>query len=125
MSTTNHSPRRRTYTTEFRQGLVAQCQPGVSVSIIALTHGINANLLRKWIDRYQNQLPAPVAVEREPAKLVAVQVDLPVASETDVDAAACSQIIEISLTKRTTHINIRWPGNQAQASATWLSAWLK
>jgi transposase-like protein len=58
MSTTNPAPRRRTYTTEFRQGLVAQCQPGVSVSRIALAHGINTNLLRKWIDRYRNQLPA-------------------------------------------------------------------
>ena len=125
MSTTNPSPRRRTYTTEFRQGLVAQCQPGVSVSRIALAHGINANLLRKWIDRYRNQLPVPVALEREPAKLVAVQVELPAKPKTDADAAACSETIEISLTKRTTHINIRWPGNQAQACATWLSAWLK
>jgi len=120
MSTTNPAPRRRTYTTEFRQGLVAQCQPGVSVSRIALAHGINANLLRKWIDRYRNQLPAPVAAE--PSKLVAVQVELPVKAQAE---AACSEAIEISLTKRTTHINIRWPGNQAQACATWLSAWLK
>ncbi len=120
MSTTNPAPRRRTYTTEFRQGLVAQCQPGVSVSRIALAHGINANLLRKWIDRYRNQLPAAVAAE--PSKLVAVQVELPVKVQAE---AACSETIEISLTKRTTHINIRWPGNQAQACATWLSAWLK
>lgn len=123
MSTTNPASRRRTYTTEFRQGLVAQCQPGVSVSRVALAHGINANLLRKWIDRYRNQLPTPVAPE--PSKLVAVQVELPVTAETDADATAYSQTIEISLTKRTTHINIRWPGNQAQACATWLSAWLK
>ncbi len=123
MSTTNPASRRRTYTTEFRQGLVAQCQPGVSVSRVALAHGINANLLRKWIDRYRNQLPTPAAPE--PSKLVAVQVELPVTAETDADATAYSQTIEISLTKRTTHINIRWPGNQAQACATWLSAWLK
>jgi transposase-like protein len=120
MSTTNTAPRRRTYTTEFRQGLVAQYQPGVSVSRIALAHGINANLLRKWIDRYRNQLPAPVSAE--PSKLVTVQVELPAKDQTE---AACSETIEISLTKRTTHINIRWPGNQAQACATWLSAWLK
>ncbi len=89
MSTTNPASRRRTYTTEFRQGLVAQCQPGVSVSRVALAHGINANLLRKWIDRYRNQLPTPVAPE--PSKLVAVQVELPVTAETDADATACSQ----------------------------------
>ena len=120
MSSTNPAPRRRTYTTEFRQGLVAQCQPGVSVSRIALAHGINANLLRKWIDRYRNQLPVPVSAA--PSKLVAVQVELPVNTQTET---ACSEAIEISLTKRTMHINIRWPGNQAQACAVWLSAWLK
>jgi len=116
MSTPNPVPCRRTYTTEFRQEVVAQCQAGVSVSSIALAHGINANLLRKWIQRYRNPLPARVLAE--PSKLVAVQVELPT-------EAACSQAIEISLTKRTTHINIRWPSNQAQACARWLGDWLK
>jgi transposase len=111
---------RRQHSPEFKQGLVAQCQPGVSVSRVALAHGINANLLRKWIDRYRNQLPAPVLAE--PSKLVAVHVELPVKAQTE---AACSEVIEISLTKRTTHISIRWPGNQAHVFGQWLGGWLK
>ncbi|KXS30465.1 MAG: Uncharacterized protein AWT59_3409, partial [Candidatus Gallionella acididurans] len=67
--------RRRQHAPEFKQGLVALCRPGVSVSAIALAHGVNANLLRRWINQYQNELPAPI--ESEPSKLVAVQVDLP------------------------------------------------
>jgi transposase-like protein len=66
---------RRQHSPEFKRGLVALCQHGVSVSGIALAHGVNANLLRRWINQYQNEPPAPVAAE--PPKLVAVHVDLP------------------------------------------------
>ena len=37
---------------EFKQGLVALCQPSVSVSAGALAHGINSNLLRRWIQQF-------------------------------------------------------------------------
>jgi len=43
---------KRVYAETCRQALVERClQPGTSVSRIALEHGINANLLRKWIDK--------------------------------------------------------------------------
>ncbi len=116
MSITHPIRRRRSYTAEFKQRLVAQCQPGVSVSALALTHGLNANLLRRWINEYQNELP--VSAVSASSDLVAVQVDLP--AET-----SCSDAIEISLHKNNAHINIRWPTNQAQTCADWLSAWLK
>ena len=36
----------------YKESLVERClQPGASVSRVALDHGINANLLRKWIDK--------------------------------------------------------------------------
>jgi transposase len=41
---------RRRYDPASRERLIAAClEPGVSVSRLALDHGINANLLRKWI----------------------------------------------------------------------------
>jgi transposase len=41
---------RRRYDPGSKERLVAAClQPGVSISGLALTHGINANLLRKWV----------------------------------------------------------------------------
>ncbi len=120
MSTTHPTPRRRKHTPEFKQGLAALCQPGVSVSGIALAHGVNANLLRRWIKQYRNELPVPVT--SEPSRLVPVQVELPPRPDMDT---ACSEAIEINLTKNATHINIRWPGNQAQMCAHWLNVWLK
>jgi transposase len=44
---------RRTYSKSAKQALVLMCQrPGVSVASTALAHGINANLLRRWITKY-------------------------------------------------------------------------
>lgn len=41
---------RRTYSGQFKAEVVAQCMaPGASVSAIALSHGINANVIRKWL----------------------------------------------------------------------------
>ena len=41
------------YDPEAKRELVEAClQPGVSVARMALEHGINANLLRKWIGLY-------------------------------------------------------------------------
>jgi transposase len=41
------------YDPEAKRELVEVClQPGVSVARTALEHGVNANLLRKWINQY-------------------------------------------------------------------------
>jgi transposase len=43
---------RHVYRKEGKAALVAACSaPGASVAAIALAHGVNANLLRKWITR--------------------------------------------------------------------------
>jgi transposase len=42
------------YDPEAKRELVGVClQPGTSIAKVALEHGINANLLRKWIDLYR------------------------------------------------------------------------
>lgn len=47
-----------------KQELVRRCQqPGVSVAALALAHGLNANLLRKWIT-LASRRRAPGAVPR-------------------------------------------------------------
>ncbi|MDD1622855.1 MAG: transposase [Methylococcaceae bacterium] len=47
------------YDPEAKQELVEAClQPDVSVARMALEHGINANLLRKWINQYRENSSA-------------------------------------------------------------------
>lgn len=44
---------RHTYSKEAKQALVKMClRPGVSVASTALAHGVNANLLRRWMTQY-------------------------------------------------------------------------
>ncbi|WIW50183.1 transposase (plasmid) [Bradyrhizobium sp. 62B] len=53
---------RRRYETTSKERLVAAClEPGVSVSRLALEHGVNANLLRRWIKKHTaaRSLPPP------------------------------------------------------------------
>lgn len=107
---------RRRHAPEFKQGLVALCQPGVSVSAVALAHGVNANLLRRWIHRYSGEQPSQVMTA--PAKLVAVRVDSPA-------EAQANDAIEINIQKNSTRISIRWPCYQAHACGQWLGEWIK
>ena len=55
--------RRRTYPRQFKGEVVAQCLvPGASVSAVALSHGINANVIRKWLPRGAPELVPPPAM---------------------------------------------------------------
>ncbi len=58
---------RRTYARQFKSEVVAQCQlPGASVSAIALSYGINANVIRKWLPQHGSAVMLPVTVESAP-----------------------------------------------------------
>ena len=47
---------RNIYSGAGKRALIHAClQPGISVAGSALANGVNANLLRKWIQRYQGR----------------------------------------------------------------------
>ena len=47
---------RNIYSSAGKRALIHAClQPGISVAGSALANGVNANLLRKWIQRYQGR----------------------------------------------------------------------
>jgi transposase len=65
---------RRTYPRQFKREVVAQClAPGASVSAIALSHGINANVIRKWLPQRDSRVATataamlPVTIDSAPA----------------------------------------------------------
>ena len=52
---------RRTYTREYKLEVVRQCSASsMSVAAVAMTHGINANLVRRWIVGHEQSLLGPV-----------------------------------------------------------------
>ncbi|WP_045024482.1 IS66-like element accessory protein TnpA [Rhizobium nepotum] len=61
---------RRRYDPASVDRLVAAClEPGVSVSRLALEHGVNVNLLRKWIQKARQVSPAPAALAFVPVQV--------------------------------------------------------
>jgi len=66
------------YPPEFKQQLVAAfCQPGVSISKLALENGINANLLFKWRQQWREGrllLPSSESPQLLPVTLDATAV---------------------------------------------------
>ena len=52
---------RRTYSREYKLEIVQECSvPGVSVAGVALSHCINANLVRRWIVQHRSGRLFPV-----------------------------------------------------------------
>lgn len=61
---------RRRYDWQSKRRLAQAClQPGVSLAGMALRHGVNANLLRKWVVNFQREsaADAPPVGMRDPA----------------------------------------------------------
>lgn len=45
-----NTPIRRVHSAEFKARILAECrQPGASVSAVAIAHGLNTNVVRKWL----------------------------------------------------------------------------
>ncbi|CAN7256093.1 transposase [Pseudomonas sp. LjRoot71] len=80
---------RSSYPKPFKAQVVQEClQPGATVSSVAIRHGINANVIRKWLPLYRDQLPAalpgfvPVRVTPKRPTEAAVIIELPLGKES-------------------------------------------
>lgn len=113
--------RRRRHSKEFKAELVAACRrPGVSSAAVALTHAINANLLRRWVaeaesaDERLNDAPATVAAPSE------AFVALPVSTRSSSDA-----LVRIEVRRGPLTVSVQWPSSAAHECAIWLREVLK
>jgi len=123
----NTPRRRRRYDPQFKAELVAHCQQrGISVSSVAQDHGINANLLRRWIqehDRYGEPGPNVLSLPARrdiAAQFIAIPAP-PVEPETAQRPEASPQI-EITLERAGLKASIQWPLSHAEQCAAWLRA---
>ncbi len=137
---------RRVHDAEIKSKVLAECRrPGASVSAVALANGLNANLVRKWMQGRGLQR-AGLKADDEPARdaraapprpaetlaglqFVPVGVSAPGKS---MDAAATpwrpgvsalpadAAAIEVELRRGSSHVAVRWPAAQATQCAVWL-----
>lgn len=98
-------PRRR-FSAEFKAQVLAECAgPDASVARVALSHGINANVVHKW-----RRLARPV----EPACTVPAFVPLPMPA-----AMSPAGEIHIELRRGAVQLVVHWPLDGAAALAQW------
>jgi transposase len=120
-----HRRRRRLHSDEFKADAVAACtQPGVSMAAVALSRGINANLLRRWVrDAELRSTPRAPMIEarpevapppQAPAPFIPLQLPTPVAKD-----------IRVELRRGATTISVSWPAEAAGECALWIRELLR
>ena len=118
--------RRRTHSAEFKAKVVAACrQRGVSIAAVALAHGLNANLLRRWVVTEEQTQPAkPMqTADAPPRSAVENRTFIPIQLENS--PVIPSQEITIELRRGATVVKVDWPLAAAADCAAWLRELLR
>ena len=113
---------RRRHNPELKSRVLSECAvPGASVAAVAMSHGLNANLVHRW------RRLAAAGASRASAKIVPptsaemgfVAVPLPAAT------APALPDIRIELRRGATSIAVTWPIGAAAECASWLGELLR
>ena len=89
---------RRNHSPEFKAQVLAACrQPGASIAAVALTHGLNSNVVHKWLagigmKRSGQCLPAQSDSAAAPMQFLSVGL-----AANGSDRSSCSQDIRLDL----------------------------
>ena len=105
-------PKRRFYSPELKLQVVGACaQPGASIAGVAMEHGINANIVHRWlrehsqgiwVNRAQTFVPVTLSAATEPA------------------TAQPTADIRIEVKRANATIVVHWPLAGGAACAQWL-----
>jgi transposase len=102
---------RRRHSDELKAQVLSECaRPGASVASVALSHGINANIVHKW-RRLAGVAPLPVA------SFVSVALPAP--------TSAATADIRMELRRGATAMTITWPAEAAADCAAWMRELLR
>ena len=113
---------RRHHRVEFKQQIVEACrQPDVSIAGVALAHGLNANLVRRWLT--EHGIRSPQQSDPHPgSRTLAVSggefIPITVAPSAAAD-------IRIEVRRGNSTVAIHWPLQAAGECAGWLRSWLR
>ena len=92
----------------MKQQVLAECAaPGASVAMVAMAHGLNANLVHKW----RREAGGGSAVVSSAKTFVPVALPA---------AATELQPIQLELHRGALCVKVSWPLASASACATWL-----
>jgi transposase len=110
-------PARRFYSAELKTQVMQECrQGGASVAGVALSHGINANIVHRWL---REQTPSALTVQSQAFVPVTLNDSVPgPASQAEPD-------IRVEVHRANSAIVVKWPLEGAASCAAWLREWLR
>ena len=110
-------PQRRFYSTEFKGQVTQECrQSGASVAGVALSHGINANIVHRWLREHSQ-----TALVLQSQAFVPVTLDEPAPGS----APQAAPDIRIEVQRANATIVVKWPLQGSAACTAWLREWLR
>ena len=113
-------PARRYYSPQLKAQVMQECrQSGASVAGVALAHGINANIVHRWLHEDERAALLLRAQSFVPLTLERTSQALPVAPVPSV-----TPDIRIELHKGGSTITVNWPLVGASSCSAWLREWL-
>lgn len=117
---TTQVPKRRFYSAELKLQVVQACaHPGASIAGVALQHGINTNIVHRWIREHSQG-----ALVTQPQAFVSLTLSTdpePVATEP----VAATAEIRMELRRGCATVIVTWPSELAGDCGTWLREWLR
>lgn len=125
----NQKPRRR-HGEQFKAQVLAACaEPGASVSAVALSFGLNANLVHQWRRGrgYKEDRPAtPEAAHESSAQFVPLALPAPRSAPPGLVAApASAEAIRAEIKRGGLVVSVTWPVLAASECAAWLRELLR
>ena len=110
-------PKRRFYSPELKTQVMQECrQGGASVAGVALSHGINANIVHRWLRE-----PTQSALVPQSQAFVPVTLDEPAPGPAPQSAPD----IRVEVHRASTTVVVKWPLQGGAACAAWLREWLR
>lgn len=120
----NQKPRRR-HSEEFKAQVLAACaEPGASVSAVALSFGLNDNLVHQW--RRGRGFKANRAGTADSAlpQFLALSLPAPVAASAAVGTDVLDPI-HVELSRGALSVSVSWPLAASSQCAAWLRELLR
>ena len=112
-------PTRRFYSSEFKTQVTQECrQGGASVAGVALSHGINANIVHRW-------LREPTASALSVQSLANAFVPVTLRDSAPGPAPHAEPDIRVEVQRANATIVVKWPLQGGAACAAWLREWLR
>ena len=112
-------PRRRFYSPELKAQVAQECQQsGASVAGVALSHGINANIVHRWLREPAAQCTATPFSQVN--GFIALTLDDPAPG-----LAPQPPDIRVEVRRGASSVTVSWPLQGADACTAWLREWLR